>query len=509
MGFPFICLCRQCCRLLIFNDNSANAAICASKRLCLRVLTIVSFSGWKAMPMSRSKPYRTRSNRPSIVASFGALRLRCLISLAASRSASLKRGSFTACETRRLLRLAAKVERFCKVPLNRFGSSCWPMAKTATVARKIFLQNQKPSIEGGAVARQGEFSLRLLKHHMGERGSLRSFRRRPLRLQSNPNSGTLAILHAFYLFRHLLISQPSLQRMQRKNLMTNRSYLQQAIKDGHAKMTGEGKNQRIHYLEAHHSERWSAPEEKVRAEFWAELIYQYEYLPERIRFEVRVPRRTPNDLADLVIYADAALKSPWFVFECKRADISDAEFTQAIEQACGNRASLGATYAGLIAGLTRRLLRFDTFPAGERDKNHIADIPKRYGQPPQWRFYKNAQGQDLAAIPREALRTAIRKCHHTPWAGGRRSPIAAFGEFCKLIFIKHRDEKDLERVTGAPYAFQRGGNEPAQQLAARIHRLYQAEQAREPGVFTEQINTDPPVLAQCVEHLEGISLDRT
>src|SRR5260363_177068 len=62
----------------------------------------------------RSKPYRTRSNRPSIVASFGALRLRCLISLAASRSASLKRGSFTACETRRLLRLAAKVERFCK-----------------------------------------------------------------------------------------------------------------------------------------------------------------------------------------------------------------------------------------------------------------------------------------------------------------------------------------------------------------------------------------------------------
>src|SRR5260363_394869 len=88
-------------------------------------------------------------------------------------------------------------------------------------------------------------------------------------------------------------------------------------------------------------------------------------------------------------------------------------------------------------------------------------------------------------------------------------PFAAFGEFCKLIFIKHRDEKDLERVNGAPYAFQRGGNETAQQLAARIHRLYQAEQAREPGVFTEQINTDPPVLAQCVEHLEGISLDRT
>src|SRR5260363_52029 len=87
--------------------------------------------------------------------------------------------------------------------------------------------------------------------------------------------GILALLLYFTLFIYsdtCRYAQPSLQRIQRKNLMTNRSYLQQAIKDGHAKMTGEGKNQRIHYLEAHHSERWSDPEEKVRAEFWAELI---------------------------------------------------------------------------------------------------------------------------------------------------------------------------------------------------------------------------------------------
>ena len=126
-----------------------------------------------------------------------------------------------------------------------------------------------------------------------------------------------------------------------------KTYLEQAIADGHAEITGEGKNQRNHYIDADHSERWSDPEEKVRAEFWAELIYKYHYRPERIRFEVKVPRRTPNDRADVVIYAadDDELKSPWFVFECKRPDVSDAEFAQAIEQACGNRASLGATYA--------------------------------------------------------------------------------------------------------------------------------------------------------------------
>lgn len=290
-----------------------------------------------------------------------------------------------------------------------------------------------------------------------------------------------------------------------------KTYLERAIEDGYAKISGEGKTQRIHYNAASHSERWSDPEEKVRAEFWAELIYKYQYRPERMRFEVKVPRRTPHDLADIVIYGDKdeELKSPWFVFECKRADVSDAEFAQAIEQACGNRASLGATYSGTIAGLTRRLLRFDKFPAGEREKNIMTDIPVRYGKPPEWRFYKNEPGKDLAAIPREDLRSAIRKCHQTLWEGGRRSPIAAFGEFCKLIFVKHRDEKNPDREDGKPYAFQRHADETDEQLAERIHRLYDTEKSADPTVFEGKINIDPPILAQCVEHLQSISLDRT
>ena len=81
-------------------------------------------------------------------------------------------------------------------------------------------------------------------------------------------------------------------------------FLKCAIADGLVNFTGEGKNERIHYLAADHTERWADPEEKVRAEFWAELIYKYEYRPERIRIEVKVPRRTPNDFADLVIYGD-------------------------------------------------------------------------------------------------------------------------------------------------------------------------------------------------------------
>ena len=287
------------------------------------------------------------------------------------------------------------------------------------------------------------------------------------------------------------------------------TYLQSAIADGHAEITGEGRNERIHYIASDHSERWADPEEKVRAELWAELIYKYEYQPERIAFEVTIPGRTPNNSADLVVCNDDELKSPYFVFECKRADVSDATFDQSIEQACGYRASLGAKYCGAVAGLTRRLLRFDKFPPGERDRNHLTDIPIHYGHLPEWRFYKGPANRDLAAVPREELRAAIRKCHQTLWEGGRRSPIAAFGEFSKLVFIKHRDEKDLNRQLGQPYAFQRRLSETASELANRINRLYNAEQQREPDVFTDRISVEAPILAQCVEHLEGISLDRT
>ena len=287
------------------------------------------------------------------------------------------------------------------------------------------------------------------------------------------------------------------------------TYLSRALADGFAEITGEGRNERIRYIAADFSDRWSHPEEKVRAELWAELIYRYKYPQERIRFEVTVPRRTPSDYADLVLYHDDDLKSPYFVFECKRPDLSDAAFDQSVEQACGSRASLGAAYCGAVAGRTRRLLRFDQFPPGERERNHIADIPVNYGDPPASRFYKNVPGNDLSAISREELRAAIRKCHQTLWEGGRRSPIAAFGEFSKIVFIKHRDEKNLNLQDGEPYAFQRRNRETAETLARRIRNLYENEKQREPDVFTDSINVDPPVLAQCVEHLEGISLDRT
>ena len=115
------------------------------------------------------------------------------------------------------------------------------------------------------------------------------------------------------------------------------SYLEKAIRDGYAFITGPENRQKITYVPSNnHTENYSDPEEKVRAEFWAELIYAYDYPANRIRIEVTVPDRVPTDRADIVVFSDDDCKKPYIVVECKKDGVTDAEFLQAIEQGVGN-----------------------------------------------------------------------------------------------------------------------------------------------------------------------------
>jgi type I restriction enzyme M protein len=295
-----------------------------------------------------------------------------------------------------------------------------------------------------------------------------------------------------------------------KNISPQTKFLSQAINDGHSKFTGEGKAQRIVYLAINHSERYSDPEEQVRAEFWAELIYRYGYEPVRIGVEITVPDRTPKDAADIVVFHDDARTRPYAVIECKADGISDAEFAQAVEQACGNGtwAKLRASYVGVVAGATRRFLDFsDKYGAMEREKNIVADLPVQYGKPEEFKYRKGGP-LDIEPVKREELIVAIKKCHQTLWGGGRLSPPAAFGELCKIIFVKISDE-NIKRKKGEPYEFQIKTHEPSRKLAERIKALYEREKEKDPEVFTETIKIDDATLRTIVSHLENISLSKT
>ena len=289
------------------------------------------------------------------------------------------------------------------------------------------------------------------------------------------------------------------------------TYLERAIKDGYAYITGTDAKQKITYVTSeNHSENYNDPEEKVRAEFWAELIYKYEYPASRIRVEVVVPDRLPTDRADIVVFKDDDCKRPYTVVECKKDGVTDAEFNQAVEQGVGNATwvKLRADYVVIIAGGTRRVLDVsDKFGAFEREQNILADLPKAYGKPQEFRFYKGTEN-DIKPVPREDLITAIKKCHQTLWGGGRLSPPTAFGELCKLIFVKISDEQK-PRKKGEPYQFQIKTHEPSSKLAERINALYDEQKVKDPEVFTESIKVDDRVLRTVVSHLESINLNKT
>ncbi|MBQ8140265.1 MAG: restriction endonuclease subunit M [Clostridia bacterium] len=289
------------------------------------------------------------------------------------------------------------------------------------------------------------------------------------------------------------------------------TFLEKAIKDGYAYIVGEEGKRKITYVSSdNHTERYDDPEEQVRAEFWAELIYAYEYPASRIKLEVSVPDRVPTDRADIVVFSDDECKRPYAIVECKKDGVTDAEFAQAIEQGVGNATwvKLRADYVVIIAGATRRVLDMsDKFGVYEREENIIADLPKAYGKPQEFRFYKGAEN-DIKPVAREELIAAIKKCHQTLWGGGRLSPPTAFGELCKLIFVKISDEQK-HRKNGEPYEFQIKTHEPSSRLAERINALYDEQKEKDPEVFTESIKVDDRVLRTVVSHLEAINLNKT
>ena len=249
-------------------------------------------------------------------------------------------------------------------------------------------------------------------------------------------------------------------------------------------------------------------EEKVRARYYVELIERYQYPENRIDLEYTVPKRTPSDRADIVIFQDDAKTKPYIIIECKKEGISELEFEQAIEQAFGYCNSLSGPYTGVVAGNTRRFFNVKDFGSMERIQNVIADIPVGYGEVQEWRYKKNDPDWDLQAVGKGELPRVLKKCHDTLWQGGKLAPIDAYDELAKLLFIKNQDEKQ-HRHDGEPYEFQIKTREPAESVARRIKVLYQEAKSDFPEVFTEDVKVDDKPLFSVVNHLQGINLNKT
>ena len=105
-------------------------------------------------------------------------------------------------------------------------------------------------------------------------------------------------------------------------------------------------DERVTYnLNQSRSYQWTDPEEWVRARTIAFLIVEKGYPANRLKTEARVPRRTPNDKADIVVFEDDRCRCPYIVVENKASGQTQLERDQGVEQAFGNANSLRAPFA--------------------------------------------------------------------------------------------------------------------------------------------------------------------
>lgn len=255
-----------------------------------------------------------------------------------------------------------------------------------------------------------------------------------------------------------------------------------------------------------YSTSFKNPEETIRTAYFVELVIDYNYPPKKIDIEVTVPRRIPQDRADIVVYEDDECKKPFLVVECKKDGITDAEFKQAIEQAFGNANSLRSKYASVVAGNTRTAFNIAGFKPSERDKNVIADIPKKYSKAPKYKFIKGDVEKDLKIVSREELIKALEKCHDSVWQGGKLAPTTAFDEVSKLLFCKLRDER--YKPNGEIYDFQIGTNETADEVFKRVNSIYQKAKKEDEDVFREDIRLEQRIVYTVVEHLQELAINK-
>lgn len=265
---------------------------------------------------------------------------------------------------------------------------------------------------------------------------------------------------------------------------------------------------KIEYLPSGHKENLNDPEEKVRAEYYFDLLEKYHYPAKRVELETEMPARVPRFFADIVIYEDDAKKKPYIVVECKKDGISDAEFEQATKQAIGNARVLHARFAICVAGNTHRAMETAEWNDKEPEKATITDIPISYGKIEEYRFKKGDPDWDLKTLDKSELKRALEKSHNTLWAGGKRNPTVAFDELCKIIFVKIRDEK-RGRKTGEYYDFQIKTHEKAESVYKRLDAIYQEAKQKDPEVFKESLKIDPEELYTVVGHLQSVSLNKT
>ena len=277
----------------------------------------------------------------------------------------------------------------------------------------------------------------------------------------------------------------------------------------------------ITYLYQNKKRKYTNPEEQVQALSFLKLILHYNYPVEHIKQFEQVKMGSATKEADIIVFSDKELQSPYIIVECKKKDVSDLEFNSAVEQAFSYAISELASFVWVTSGLKDEY--FEVPKEKPRQRASIPDIPLY--QSKEILEYKFVAGGergdkkffDLERIKQDELTQVFKQAHNALWGGGELNPSTAFDELDKLIFCKIWDEKNTDE--GEPYKFQiytRKVNgqqltdeQINKELLERINELYQKGRDKDREVFKDDIRLDDAKVRAVVGYLEKINLSET
>lgn len=308
-----------------------------------------------------------------------------------------------------------------------------------------------------------------------------------------------------------------------------KDYIQLGIEKGLISFNGD--KSRITYLCQNKERNYNNPEEKVQAETFLKLILDYNYPETRIKQFVPVTMGREVKEADIVVYADDMCLSPHILVECKREEVSEAEYQQAIEQAYSYAFALPSDvkYVWVTSGIKSDYFEVDK---SQNTRNQLPDIPQfgvdsiatyKYVYGAQYLPEEKGKQKffDLSVIDQSELTRRFKQAHEALWAGGQLNPSEAFDELDKLIFCKIWDERKARNI-GEPYDFQiitvsktEEKDERKRRLIEndnlynRVKALYEEGRKRDAEVFRDNIRLTPEKIRTVVSYLESVNLGDT
>jgi len=293
--------------------------------------------------------------------------------------------------------------------------------------------------------------------------------------------------------------------------------IQEGIDKGLIKFDDEQKY--ITYVHQNKRRNYSNPEEQVQAESFLKLVLVYGYKPERIKQFVAVKIGSDTREADIIVFNNDEHTSAHIVVECKKKDVSELEFNQAITQAF-SYAATGTVRAKYFWVTSKIKDAYFEIPGKEPKKYlSVPDVPQ-YGvtKLAKFKYAKGggaANGQklfELEVVSEDELTRRFKQAHQALWGGGELNPSEAFDELDKLIFCKIWDERK-PRKKGEAYDFQifseSTESKTNKELQKRINSLYAEGRKKDPEVFKDDIRLNPEKLRTVVGYLESIHLGNT